>query len=64
VKKKTNVSTHLNSINQKKKPPYSVVYPVTNSDSASGKSNGALLVSNKKVIVIKPLNKKNKDINQ
>ncbi len=30
---------------EKYKPEYSIWYPATNSDSASGKSNGVLLVS-------------------
>jgi len=40
------------------------VYPVTNSDSASAKSKGALLTSNKKTKIIFEVNKKNKIINQ
>jgi hypothetical protein len=41
-----------------------VEYPETSSDSASAKSKGALLTSNKKAIIIKPKTLKNKKINQ
>jgi len=40
------------------------VYPETNSDSASAKSKGALLTSNKNDIIIKPNILKNVNINQ
>ena len=39
-------------------------YPETSSDSASAKSKGARLTSNKKAIIIKPKTLKNKKINQ
>jgi len=38
-------------IREKYKPAYSVLYPATNSASASDKSNGALLVSAIAVII-------------
>ncbi len=43
----------------KKKPPYSVLYPATSSDSASAKSKGARLTSNKKTNSIAPIKLKN-----
>lgn len=39
-------------------------YPVISSDSASARSNGALFTSNKKVMVITPVNPKYKNMNQ
>ena len=40
------------------------MYPATSSDSASAKSNGALFISSKKEIIIKPNTKKKVKINQ
>ena len=40
------------------------MYPAISSDSASAKSNGARLVSNKNAIIIKPVNPKNIKISQ
>lgn len=41
-----------------------MVYPETSSDSASAKSKGALLTSNKKEIIISPKTLENKKTNQ